>query len=163
MGQGRLTDCTDPSSISQLQSVLEMDMLLFAEQILVKIELHWNCWNRGPEKNTPTAIFVFVCPYILLFWCWFLFLLLCVSLAGYPTECLTHLSSVLHFLTLNKFFFADQLFLLVSFLIPFCKGIFVLLHSDFSPLLCVSRVGWGCKFIGIFCNFEAKLLLLSRF
>jgi len=66
MGQGRLTDCTDFSSINQLQSVLAVDMLLFAEQILVKIELHWDSWNRGPVKNARTAIFIFVCPYVYL-------------------------------------------------------------------------------------------------
>lgn len=67
MGQGRLIDCTALSSINQLWSVLEVDMLLFAEQILVKIELHWDSWSRGPVKDAPTAIFAFVCPHVSLF------------------------------------------------------------------------------------------------
>lgn len=46
MGQDRLIDCTDLSSINQLRCFLEVDMLLFAEQILVKIELHWDSWGR---------------------------------------------------------------------------------------------------------------------
>ena len=77
----------------------------------------------------------------------------CVSLTRSPiARVLPSRSSVQHFLTLSKFSFADQLFLLVcvsSFLIPSCEGCLSCSTMIF-PLCCVQG-GWvGGKLIGIF-------------